>query len=130
LIQGIGVDIIKIERIKRAIERSGKGFINRVFTQREQNYCLSMKNMFQHFAVRFAAKEAVLKALGLKWNSISWTSIEVITDDDGAPEVILHDRIRDMVTSKILISLSHFEEYAIAFVILEGKGGNNDHTFL
>lgn len=130
MIQGIGVDIIKIERIKKAIERSGQGFLNRVFTPEEQNYCLKMKNKFQHFAVRFAAKEAVLKALGLGWNSIRWTSIEVVNDEDGSPEVTLHDKIRNMSTSRMFISLSHFEEYAIAFVILEKRGGKNDHAFL
>jgi len=119
LIQGIGVDIIKIERIKKAIERSGKGFIDRVFTIGEQNYCLSMKNKFQHFAVRFAAKEAVLKTFGLGWNSISWKSIEVVNDENGSPMVILHGKIKTVSPGKMFISLSHFEEYAIAFVILE-----------
>jgi len=123
LILGIGVDIIRIDRIRKAIERSGEGFIRRIFTLDEENYCFKMKDGFQHLAARFAAKESILKAFGLNWNSVNWKDIEVINDKDGQPKIILHNKMKNEKINRgvdnISLSLSHFEEYAVAFVIVE-----------
>lgn len=127
MILGVGVDIIRIDRIRKAIERSGENFIKRIFTSEEESYCLQMKDRFQHLAVRFAAKEAVLKAFGLSWDSVDWKDIGVINDKNGQPEVVLHNRMKNEMRNRgvnnISLSLSHFGEYAIAFVILERTEG-------
>lgn len=123
MISGIGVDIIQVNRIKKAIENSGDGFINKVFTKGEQECCREKKNIYQHLAARFAGKEAVLKAFNLGWSSVDWKSIEIENDATGAPRVILHNRMKEICdekyVDKIFFSLSHFGSYAVAVVILQ-----------
>lgn len=115
MIIGTGIDIIEISRIAQAISRWGDGFLHHIFTDEEIQY--SQKNRFpnQHFAGRFAAKEAVLKAFG-KNSHISWKDIEIINDEDGKPLCRYKDK---KFKSQILISISHSEHYAVASAIIE-----------
>ncbi len=114
-----GVDIIEISRIKESIENLGERFINRVFTEKEIEYCESKKNQkYQHYAARFAAKEAVFKALSWKLEdkyAICWKDIEVVDDKQGRPSLnIIGMNLNDI--ENIDISLSHCKEYAVANV--------------
>ena len=116
-----GVDIIEISRVKESIESLGERFINRVFTEKEIEYCESKKNQkYQHYAARFAAKEAVFKALSWKLEdkyAICWKDIEVVDDKQGRPSLnIIGMNLNDI--ENIDISLSHCKEYAVASVIL------------
>lgn len=115
-IQGIGIDIIEIKRIEKSLKKFGKNFLNHIFTENEIAYVKKHKFPNQHYAVRFAAKEAVYKALGLK--DISWKNIEILNDKDGRPYCrFLNKKIR----KKVLISLSHSEHYAAASAIVSSK---------
>lgn len=114
-----GVDIIEIERIKNSIEETDGRFCERVYTKNEIDYCESKKvQKFQHYAARFAAKEAVFKAISSVLKNkydISWTDIEILNDDTGRPYVnILNPNIKN---SDIDISISHCKEYAVASVV-------------
>ena len=112
-----GTDIIEVSRIKDSIESLGEKFLNRVYTEKEIEYCNSKKNMkYEHFAARFAAKEAIFKAVSdlLKDKyEISWKNIEVINDKNGRPQVNFIGKSFDEIVS-IDISLSHLKEYAVA----------------
>ncbi|MBT9132827.1 holo-[acyl-carrier-protein] synthase [candidate division NPL-UPA2 bacterium Unc8] len=118
MITGIGVDIIQLRRIKNAIERWQERFISRVYTQGEINYCRRQKMEFIHFAARFAAKEATMKALGRR---VGWENIEIINDERGKPSIKLSDGVRGVAmeqqAEKIFLSLSHDGAYAIAQVV-------------
>jgi holo-[acyl-carrier protein] synthase len=120
MITGIGNDIIEISRIQGVIERQGQRFLDRVFTAKEQHYCLQHKESYRNFAGRFAAKEAIVKALGtgLK-EGLTWLDIEILNDEKGKPVVLLNLKIEDLIQeSSILISISHCKEYATAFAII------------
>ena len=111
-----GVDNIEISQCEKAIERQGEKFLHTIYTETEIQYCESHKtNKFQHYAARFAAKEALYKALSeiiLKEN-LEWTDFEITNDENGKPKVnVKFDRIKD-----IDISISHCKEYAIANVV-------------
>ena len=115
-----GVDIIEIERVKRSIEETEGKFCERVFTQKEIEYCESKKaQKYQHYAARFSAKEAVFKAISFSLTNrydIGWKDIEVLNDDTGRPYVnILKTDIR---IGDIDISISHCKEYATAVVVV------------
>ena len=119
-----GVDIIEISRIKESIESLGERFINRVFTEKEIEYCESKKNQkYQHYAARFAAKEAVFKALSWKLEdkyAICWKDIEVVDNKQGRPSLnIIGMNLNDI--ENIDISLSHCKEYAVANVTVLTK---------
>lgn len=120
MIKGIGTDIVEIERIKRAIERHPH-FVGRVFTPQEQGYCLSRKRPYLHFAVRFAAKEAVLKALGTGFQGLRWTDVEIVRNSSGKPLVNLLNGAAQIAhqnqINKVLISLSFSHNNAIASAI-------------
>src|SRR3954452_12015843 len=90
-ILGHGIDIIETARIRRLVEEHGQHFLDRCFTQREQQYCsANPKRYYEHLSGRFAAKEAVLKVLGTGWRGgIAWTDIEVIKEQSGQPKVSL-----------------------------------------
>ncbi len=114
-----GVDIIEIERVKKSIEETEGKFCERVFTQKEIEYCESKKaQKYQHYAARFAAKEAVFKAISFNLSNkydIGWKDIEILNDDAGRPYVnILKTDIR---IGDIDISISHCKEYAVSSVI-------------
>ncbi len=119
-----GTDIIEIERIKDSIEETNNKFLNRVFTEKEIEYCESKKiQRYQHYAARFAAKEAVFKAISIKLEdkySICWKDIEIINDSQGRPVVILQGNIQKNI-EQIDISLSHCKEYATANVVVIWK---------
>lgn len=114
----IGVDLIEIERVARSMERFGQRFLNRVFTEREQRYC---NGRVQSLAARFAAKEAVGKALGTGIGDVRWLDIEVMNDEDCRPSLILQGAAAIHAHQQGLdswaISLSHSETHAIAMVV-------------
>jgi holo-[acyl-carrier protein] synthase len=122
---GIGTDIIECLRIAHMIERHGELFINRVYTPHEIRYCQSRKQATQHFAGRWAAKEAILKALGTGWRKgISWRDIEIRNVPGGKPVVGLRGGARDMVEKlgirEMLISISHCRSHATAYALALG----------
>lgn len=114
----VGVDIIEIERIEEAMARWGERFLHRIYTQGELRIC---RNRAPALAVRFAAKEAVMKALGTGTKGVGWRDIEVLSNPDGKPLVYLHGRAQkkaaDLGLGELAISLSHSRDYAIASVI-------------
>jgi holo-[acyl-carrier protein] synthase len=122
---GIGTDIVECLRIAQMIERHGELFINRVYTPQEIRYCQSRKQATQHFAGRWAAKEAILKALGTGWRrGISWRDIEVRNDQSGRPVVGLRGGARDIVEQRgireMLVSISHCRSHATAYALALG----------
>jgi holo-[acyl-carrier protein] synthase len=121
-ILGIGTDIVECLRVGRMIERHGELFVTRVYTEREIRYCHTRKHAIQHFAGRWAAKEAILKSLGTGWSrGISWTDMEVWVDPGGRPNVTLRggtrDRAQKMRITDVLISITHCRAYATATAI-------------
>src|SRR6266403_6136469 len=97
-IVGIGTDIVECLRIARMIEQHGELFLTRVYTPREVRYCQSRKHATQHFAGRWAAKEAVLKALGTGWRrGISWRDVEIRNLKSGSPTMALYGGARDFL---------------------------------
>lgn len=120
-----GVDIIEIDRLERSFQTGGNSFRDKVFTARESEYCDSKKaTRIKSYAARFAAKEAVSKALGTGISKgIKWTEIEVENDIDGKPSVILSgkakERFEKLKGKNISISLSHSNNYAVAYAVIE-----------
>jgi holo-[acyl-carrier protein] synthase len=117
---GIGTDIVECQRIANMIRKHDVLFLRRVYTAREIEYCSARKSFAQHYAGRWAAKEAILKAIGTGWaKGIQWTDIEVTNDGGGKPSVTLHGAGLEVAQSrgieKILISISHCQSFAIAF---------------
>ena len=114
-----GIDIIEVNRIKEAIQDLDEKFLKRVYTNYEIEYCNSKNNMkYQHFAARFAVKEAVFKAISNKLKSkydISWTDIEIKNDENGKPMFFIDKLNKCDIISKD-ISMSHIKDYAIASV--------------
>jgi holo-[acyl-carrier protein] synthase len=126
MIVGTGVDIVEISRIKNAAKKWDKNFLGRIFTDKELEYSNEKVSSYQHLAARFAAKEAVLKALGNGWtNRIEWKDIEVWNERSGKPNVRLSGEVlrisKELNVKDIIISMSHTRTYAIANVILVGK---------
>lgn len=122
---GAGTDIIEIERIKQAFERSGYRFLERVFTPGERSFCDARRDRFACYAARFAAKEAVLKALGTGLAGCSFADVEVLRPGGGRPVVMLHGAAAEIAKEKgivsVLISMSHNRENAVAFAIAAGE---------
>lgn len=118
-ILGIGNDIIEIDRIRDGIEKHGNRFLDRLFTESEQNYCAKFQDPLPCYAGRFAAKEAIAKAFGLGiGESIGWSDIQIINDEKGKPEVTFSDRINVGFNSpQVLVSISHCKTYATAMAI-------------
>ncbi len=120
----IGIDIVEIARIEKAIARWGEGFLHRIYTESELKLCHKKSSSL---AVRFAGKEAVIKAIGTQTKGISWREIEILADPNGKPLVHLYGKAQNQANSlglgKLAISLSHSKEYAIAFVVGETKRG-------
>lgn len=120
---GVGIDMIEVERIANNISREN-GFREMVFSETEIAYCESKKNKFEHYAARFAAKEAFFKALGTGWavNTL-FNEVEIINNEEGKPEVSLLgstlETINTLGVKKILVSLSHLKTIASAVVIIE-----------
>ncbi len=114
----IGVDLIEVERIKRSLDRYGERFLGRVFTERERSYCSGRP---QSLAARFAAKEAVGKALGTGIGDISWQEIEVVNEENGRPTLRLHGAAQRAAhrqgLSEWAVTLSHTETHAVSMVV-------------
>lgn len=114
-----GVDIIEISRIQDSIEKLGDTFLNKVYTKKEIEYCESKgKNKYQHYAARFAVKEAAFKAVSEEVKdkfAISWKDVETINDDQGRPKVeILF--LKNKKIENVDVSISHCKDYAVANV--------------
>ncbi|MBI5789460.1 MAG: holo-ACP synthase [Candidatus Schekmanbacteria bacterium] len=123
MIKGIGVDLVNIRRVEDIVKRWGEKFLPRVFTSAEIDYAYRHKNPYPYLAARFAAKEAMLKALGKGiGQGIDWRDIEVSSTGFTAPQIVCHDQALQHLPAgcKIHLSISHDSEYAIAQVVLEG----------
>lgn len=118
-ILGIGNDIIEIERIRKSIDTYGLRLISRLFTTKEQDYCLKYKDPVPHFAGRFSAKEAIVKALGTGFGEhASWLDVEILNDDHGKPNVhFSNDLGKKLKNTSVLISISHCQLYVTACAI-------------
>jgi holo-[acyl-carrier protein] synthase len=123
---GIGTDIIECPRIGKMIEQHGELFLRRVYTDREIRYCQARKHAIEHFAGRWAAKEAILKAMGTgRSQGIAWTHVEVRNGHNGRPRVLVCGAAREIARERgigeILISISHCRTYATAHAIALGR---------
>ena len=128
MIIGIGVDIIEIERVRQAIQNN-KNFLSKLFTEREIDYFISRNMNSEVIAGNFAAKEAVSKALGTGMRGFSFKDIEILRNELGKPEVILHNGanlignklVRNNNSLRVHLSISHNNSSAIAYSVLEGE---------
>ena len=116
----VGTDIIDCERIARMLQRHGDLFLQRVYTPAEIEYCGRRKMAYQHYAGRWAAKEAVLKVLGTGWaRGIHWTDVELVNQPPARPRIVLYHRAfevsRELGIAEVLISISHTQQFAVAF---------------
>lgn len=124
MIVSIGIDIVEVYRIRETLERTPR-FGERVFTEAEKSYCESRgKGAYQSFAGRYAAKEALMKAIRTGWRGeISWNDIEVTNDEFGAPSIAVTGETEKILeklgANRIHLSISHTEDHAVAQVILE-----------
>lgn len=128
-ILGIGTDIIECPRIGRMIEQHGELFLRRVYTEREIRYCQARKHAIEHFAGRWAAKEAILKAIGTGWSQgIGWTDLEVRNVAGGQPRVLVGGGAKEITRERgildILISISHCRTYATAYAMAMGSANH------
>ena len=118
-----GIDIIEVERIKENIEKHGDRFLNKIFTQKEIEYCESKNTQkYQSYSGRFAAKEAVFKALSYKLDNkyeIEWKDIEIVNDENGRPVVNVYGKPKEIIknSDNIDISITHVKEMALASVV-------------
>jgi holo-[acyl-carrier protein] synthase len=123
MIYGIGTDIIEVDRIRKVMERD-IGFREKIYTPGEIEYCESKKNKYQHYAARFSAKEAFLKAIGTGWRfGIRFADIDVYHDEYGKPLIRLYGKAEELALrerlSGIYVTLTHVKEIANAVVIVE-----------
>jgi holo-[acyl-carrier protein] synthase len=126
MIFGTGIDIVDISRFEKFVRENNEPLFNRVFTPLEQAYCVGKRRSAQHYALRFAAKESFLKALGTGLrNGIAWRDMEVVNDTLGKPELHLGGKaeeiFRENNLTRIFLSLSHDGNFAVASIILEGR---------
>jgi holo-[acyl-carrier protein] synthase len=127
MIVGSGIDLVETARIGEVLRKHGERFQKRLCTAAEIAYCGKFKNPAERFAARFAAKEAALKALGTGLSEgIRWVDVEVIHSPAGKPELILRGRAEEVArglgVTRVAVSISHTERYAVAQVILESDG--------
>jgi len=128
MIVGIGVDVFAVERIATQLEEDGSDLRERLFTPGEIAYCEAKRYPAPHYAARFAAKEALYKALGGRQpQGASWRDVEVRNDPSGRSHLVLHGPIRDAAAAlradRVFLSLSHTREWAVANVVLESSPG-------
>lgn len=114
MVIGIGIDIIDVERVRKLGEKNPR-FLEKVFTPKEISYCLEKRNKYQHFAARFAAKEAFFKALGRR---VGWKEVELLNNPSGKPQLEIKSKQR-LSVEKAHVSISHLQDYAVAAVVLE-----------
>ncbi len=123
MIAGSGIDIVEIDRFRKAKKKWGRNFLTKIFTENEIRYSKRRRFQDQHFAVRFAAKEAVLKAFGDKLSSINnWQDIEILNDRSGKPYIKFHGSAKRLKQKEkikdVILSMSHCKDHAIANAIL------------
>ena len=128
-VRGVGVDLVKIPRMRDVISRWDERFLRRVFTEQEIAYCQRRHDPIPHLAARFAAKEAVMKALGTGLRmGVTWREVEVRRERGEAPTMVLTGRTAAIAqakgASRILVSLTHDGDYAFAQVMLVGEARN------
>ena len=119
----IGIDIVEIKRLEKTSKKWGKAFLKKVYTPRELAYSMKKRFPYQHLAARFAAKEAIFKALGeVEKNFVGWKNIEILNDSNGKPAVFWHGDAekcrRKRRISGAVVSLSHSDHYAVASAML------------
>jgi holo-[acyl-carrier protein] synthase len=124
LIVGLGIDIAEVGRVKAAIERYGETFLRRVYTAKEREYCERFKNKYERYAGRFAAKEAVMKALGTGWGrGVRWVDVEVVREKGGRPTIMLAGEAAKVAgrlgVKHLSLSITHTADQAFAQVIFE-----------
>ncbi len=118
MIIGTGVDITEVNRLRKAVEKWGKDFLQRVFTQNELRNAKAHSSLYQHLAGRFAAKEAIFKALNVR--ELTWKDVEILNDEAGRPVAkIINEKIKKV---DIHLSISHVKSYAVASAIITEKG--------
>lgn len=122
MIVGLGTDIVEIVRIGQVIERHGELFLNRVFTDGEIRYCQRRREYIQHYAGRWAAKEAVMKTLGTGWTrGVGWKDIEVCSTKSGQPIIVIRGQARELADllgiDEVLITISHCRAFATATAV-------------
>jgi holo-[acyl-carrier protein] synthase len=122
MIIGLGIDIIEIGRVKNSVQKYGDHFLNKIYTETELKYCLSKgENKYQHLAARFAAKEAVFKALSTGWSKdIGWQDIEINNEPNGMPLVKLKGGWESFLSDNknLKISMSHSRDYVTCVAII------------
>lgn len=123
MILGIGTDLIEIERIEKAFEKHGMPFFEKLFTLKEILYCQKYAQPLPHFAGRFAAKEAVAKALGTGFTAlVQWHDFEILNDEAGKPYVTFSPKLQESFPKlEIHLSISHSKHYAVATALATGK---------
>lgn len=123
---GVGTDIVEIDRVKLAVERSGSRFLERVYTSAEIAFCEARRDRYACYAARFAAKEAVLKAIGSGLTGCRWVEVEVSRSQGWPPEVLLHGAAAALADERGIgsfhLTLSHSRNYAVAFAVAAGQG--------
>lgn len=124
MIVAIGIDMVEVSRMEEVFARRGDRFRDRVFTQGEIDYCEKRASRIMSYAARFAAKEAVMKALGTGWGGgVGWRDIEVVVLEGGAPQIHLRERalerLLEIGARRVHLSLTHTRELAMAEVVLE-----------
>ena len=124
MILGTGIDIVEVPRIAQSVDRFGERFLTRIFTPSEIRYCESKANSVERFAARFAAKEAAMKAIGTGMRGgVRWQDFEVGREPSGRPTMLLHGRAAQVAAAlgahRTHLSVSHTEQYAVAYVLLE-----------
>lgn len=119
MISGLGNDIIEIDRVQKLILEHGQKFLDKIFTKAEQEYCSRFKDSASRYAGRFAAKEAIVKALGTGFSQgISWLDVEAVNDERGKPMVRLHGKAGEMFAGVgVILSISHCRTFAVATAV-------------
>lgn len=123
MINGIGVDIIEISRIEASMEKYGDSFLNKLFTENEIRYCSSKAFPAQHYAARFAAKEAFAKAISTGWTGdFEWKNVEVQNDPIGKPSFEFYGKTAEVLKDCVVfLSMSHSDDSVVAFVVIQKK---------
>lgn len=124
MITGIGTDLVEVARFRSVMSRRGERFLEKVFTSNERKHCEGKMHRLAHYTARFAAKEAVLKALGTGWSGgIHWTDIEVLHQKNGPVSVKLSGLAakvaKEQKVKRVLLSISHSRKYASALAVAE-----------
>ncbi|MBE7559461.1 holo-ACP synthase [bacterium] len=123
MILGVGTDLVEVARIRRMLEDWGEGFLRKVYTPGERDYCARRAQPWTSLAARFAAKEAFLKALPERWQAgVGWKDREVVRGESGKPTMIGHGRAQEALSAlsaRVHLSLTHTADFALAVVILE-----------